>query len=80
MPEEKLFFPEHHTADHLVDALLGGTKITDIFEEKLSAITTNITATIRTLGWKWFNCFGHNLNLYSNKLCRMSNREQREPW
>lgn len=63
----KAFLPEHHTAGYLADALRRGTKITAVFEEKRSTITinnaVNITAAIRELGWKWLNCFGHNLIL-----------------
>ncbi len=64
---ETVFTPDSHTSDNLAEALRSSFQEWSLDERKLVCITTdngaNIVAAVRKLGWKWLNCFGHNLHL-----------------
>ncbi len=64
---ETMFTPDSHTSDNLAEALRSSFQEWSLDERKLVCITTdngaNIVAAVRKLGWKWLNCFGHNLHL-----------------
>ncbi len=64
---ETVFMPDSHAIDNLAEALRSTFQEWSLDKRKLVCITTdngaNIVAAVRKLGWKWLNCFGHNLHL-----------------
>ncbi|KAG9280417.1 zinc finger BED domain-containing protein 1-like [Astyanax mexicanus] len=65
---ETVFFPESHTATNIAEGLRSVIQDWNLNEEKISCITTDNAANIKSavrneLGWQWLNCFGHNLHL-----------------
>lgn len=64
---ETRYVRDNHTADTVGETLNAALANWELAENKLACFTTdngaNIAAAIRSLGWPWLSCFGHNLHL-----------------